>query len=614
MAEEIRVSIVGEDRISDVLDGIRGRLDRLSGSVQTLGHIIAVEFAARVAKAGFDALKSGLKATIGAAMEAQRVQAQLDAVLRSTGNAAGLTRDEIIAMAGSLQRMTTFGDEAILSASNLLLTFTNIKKDVFPAALETVLDMSVALGQDLKSSAIQLGKALQDPVVGVGALRRVGVNFSDEQMKVIRRLVETGRVAEAQKLILQELAAEFGGSARAQAETFAGRIEQLRNRLGDASEAIGMALLPILEQLAGFLQSSVMPVIESGSQLFAALIETIVSGGDLGDVADLFGEFANNLGPLEPVARAIQDALYELSHILPEIRARLQDLGEAVIGFLGPVIEWVQNNIQLKDVLIAIGLLIASVVIPALISMVAAAAPVIAAGAALIAAISLLRQAWENDFMGIRSFVLDSLQRIAGWWKDHGDQVMTTVQNFLGGLRAAWNGFVSAIEDLFSLFRLAFEGKWYEFGAKLREIWDSAWTRIREIGQRVWESIKKFFSDTDWGSIGRAILEGIASGIRNGAQLIVDAAISAARAAFDAAKGFLGIRSPSALFEEIGQSIMRGWALGMARGIGDLAGAAVGAGAIASQIVYNTTYYNLSVHSMRSTESIIRDFELMRAR
>jgi phage-related minor tail protein len=102
--------------------------------------------------------------------DAQKGVAQLEAVLESTHGAAGLFKEDILDQAAALQRMTTYTDDAILGAQNLLLTFTNIKGPIFQESIGTILDMSTALGQDLKSSAIQVGKALQDPIEGVSAL------------------------------------------------------------------------------------------------------------------------------------------------------------------------------------------------------------------------------------------------------------------------------------------------------------------------------------------------------------------------------------------------------------------------------------------------------------
>lgn len=181
--------------------------------------------------------------------ESEDAAAQLGAVLKSTGGVAGVTADQAKKLASSLQRVTKFSDEAILGGENLLLTFTNIGQDIFPEATNVMLDMSQALGQDVKSSAIQLGKALQDPILGVTALRRVGVNFNEAQSDVIKKLVETGHAAEAQKLILKELQTEFGGSAKAAGQTLGGQLEILKNKFSDVMEVFGGGLALVIKPL-----------------------------------------------------------------------------------------------------------------------------------------------------------------------------------------------------------------------------------------------------------------------------------------------------------------------------------------------------------------------------
>lgn len=74
----------------------------------------------------------------------------------------------------------------------MLLTFTNIGGEVFPKATETLLDMATAMSggmtpgaEALTSQAIQLGKALNDPINGITALTRVGVTFTEGQKNMI---------------------------------------------------------------------------------------------------------------------------------------------------------------------------------------------------------------------------------------------------------------------------------------------------------------------------------------------------------------------------------------------------------------------------------------------
>lgn len=172
----------------------------------------------------------------------ETAEAKLDQTLKATGEAAGLTAEELKKMASELQEVTTVGDEATIGAQSLLLTFKDIGRDVFPRALESILDVSEAMGQDLKSSTIQIGKALNDPVAGLAALSRVGIQFTEDQKELIKGFVETGDKAAAQGIILEELESQFGGVARAVTETAEGVNKQLNNSYGDLLETIGSVI------------------------------------------------------------------------------------------------------------------------------------------------------------------------------------------------------------------------------------------------------------------------------------------------------------------------------------------------------------------------------------
>lgn len=164
---------------------------------------------------------------------------QLEQRLKSTGGVVGYSSQQLQDMASSLQGLTTFGDEATIEMEALLLTFTNIRGTIFEQSLPAILDMSTAMDQDLKSSAIQVGKALNNPIEGISALTRVGVTFTDAQKEQIRTLQESGRMAEAQAIILRELKTEFGGAAEAARQGLGGSLKSLSNSFGDTLEKIG---------------------------------------------------------------------------------------------------------------------------------------------------------------------------------------------------------------------------------------------------------------------------------------------------------------------------------------------------------------------------------------
>lgn len=184
--------------------------------------------------------------------ESDAIASQLDAVLRSTAGAAGVTKDEAIKLSKSLQDLNGISDETALNAENVLLTFTKVSQDIFPEATQAAIDMATALNQgmvpsmeDVQTKTILLGKALQDPDAGLGALKRVGVNVDELKAK----FTEGMTVQEKQKLILQELAIEFGGAGKAAGDSFGGQLSKLKEKFDDLMEIIGKAIVDKLKPL-----------------------------------------------------------------------------------------------------------------------------------------------------------------------------------------------------------------------------------------------------------------------------------------------------------------------------------------------------------------------------
>ena len=206
--------------------------------------------------AGIAGIKSFIDSSIEAFREQEKAVAQVKAGIEATGNAAGLSLQQLKNEATALQRETLFGDEEILkNATAQLLTFTNITGENFKRTQAAALDLATRLDGDLKSASIQLGKALNDPVANLSALSRSGIQFSKEQKEVIKDLTETGRLAEAQTIILDELNKQYGGSAVAAANADAG-FTQLANSFGDVKEIVGQVIVeglrPLIRQLKEF--------------------------------------------------------------------------------------------------------------------------------------------------------------------------------------------------------------------------------------------------------------------------------------------------------------------------------------------------------------------------
>lgn len=204
--------------------------------------------------------------TLGALTRAAKQQeeaiARLEQTLRSTRFAAKVTSKELQGFASQLQRLTGIGDETILAMQGILLTFTQIRGQVFKDATQAILDVSVAMGQDLQQTAIQVGKALNDPILGVSALSRVGIQFTNVQKEQIKQFARGGEMAKAQAIILEELQVQFGGTA-ANLDKTTFQVRRLQAAFGDFLETGGGKLRPIVEFLS-----------EQLADLFTALAST----------------------------------------------------------------------------------------------------------------------------------------------------------------------------------------------------------------------------------------------------------------------------------------------------------------------------------------------------
>lgn len=199
-----------------------------SGAAANIGKLVA-------AGLGLHQLTRLARTTLANTIRQEQAQAQVEARIISTGRSATLTAKEVFGFASALQKVTTFGDEAILEGAAQLLSFTNISDELIPQILETGANLATGIKVDLRSAFTQLGKALGS-YVGVTALGRSGVVFSESQAKELKKLFETNKLLEAQSIILGVVNENYGGAARAARETLGGALDALGNSWGDLLE------------------------------------------------------------------------------------------------------------------------------------------------------------------------------------------------------------------------------------------------------------------------------------------------------------------------------------------------------------------------------------------
>jgi hypothetical protein len=200
------------------------------------------------------------------AEEAQAANNRLDQIAHSMGlfgSETGKVTDRLKAFAEANEMTLAVDADIIKNTQSKLMTFKELGATAdeaggaFDRATMAALDLAAAGFGTAETNAIQLGKALNDPIKGITALTRSGITFTESERNLIRTMVESGNTLQAQELILAAIETQVGGTAEATA-TSSAQMELAFNRIGDA---IGTSVMPMFEEFSNFIVE-VTPQIE----------------------------------------------------------------------------------------------------------------------------------------------------------------------------------------------------------------------------------------------------------------------------------------------------------------------------------------------------------------
>ena len=259
----ISVTISGNaGPLRNALNDSESRLAKFGGALGKFAKIGAAAFAA----AGAAAVVMGAK-LIKAGEAAATANARIEQISKSMGlfgDQASVVSDRLVKLAEKTALQVGVDQNIIKSTQAKLLTFAELAKTAdtaggsFDRATKAALDLAAAGFGEASQNAVQLGKALQDPIKGITALARSGVTFTEAEKDRIRTLVESNKIGEAQALILEAIEKQVGGTAEATANA----SDKIRVALSQVFERLGQTLLPLFERFSVFLIETVFPTIE----------------------------------------------------------------------------------------------------------------------------------------------------------------------------------------------------------------------------------------------------------------------------------------------------------------------------------------------------------------
>lgn len=262
---KIAVILGAVDRASSVIENAVRKGNRALGDMGKSARISeALVTAGQRATVAGAAITGAMGLAVAAAEESATANARLDQVFRSMGETTGEAARKASEFASTLSMQIAVEDELILLTQAKLATFKQVSSEtarmngVFDRATKAAFDLAAAGFGEASQNAVQLGKALQDPIKGIASLARSGVTFTESEKEKIKALTESGRILEAQNVILAAVEQQVGGVAAATANDSA----KMAVAFGEVQESIGKALLPALASLARWLQE-VVPKIQA---------------------------------------------------------------------------------------------------------------------------------------------------------------------------------------------------------------------------------------------------------------------------------------------------------------------------------------------------------------
>ena len=226
------------------------------------------------------AIVGALSTTVTAAEESEVANRRLQNVFKSMGDTTGQAAIKAAEYASALSMQIGVEDESILAAQAKIATFKHVSDEtarmsgIFDRATQAAFDLAAAGFGEAGQNAVQLGKALEDPIKGITALSRSGVTFSAVEKEKIKQLVKSGQLLEAQKIVLKAVETQVGGTAKATAT----ESSKMRVAFGEVSESVGKILLPMVNRFNEWL-TNVVPKIQSFVENNEGLIKVLGAGG-----------------------------------------------------------------------------------------------------------------------------------------------------------------------------------------------------------------------------------------------------------------------------------------------------------------------------------------------
>ena len=247
------VTITAKDQMSQGLNQAKKSAMQFQQNMDKLGSALSKAFKVTSVTAGIIAVGKAMSDCVKEFSEADKVARRMTTVWDNVGKATGKSARQIDDYAEAIEKSTFFSSEAIKESALLLAATESLTDEGFDRAMQVSLDLAAAMGENVTAAAQTLAKAIQEPESALSRLKTIGVSFTDDEKKQIKELAEANKQFEAQEMILAKVESKYKGVAQAIADTPMGKLDAIKDTLGDIRENIGKDIVDALDPAFTFI-------------------------------------------------------------------------------------------------------------------------------------------------------------------------------------------------------------------------------------------------------------------------------------------------------------------------------------------------------------------------
>ena len=524
---------------------------------------------------------------------------------------------ELKDLADTTQLLMNYGQTADEAQSKMMML-----GDISQGSADKMQRIATAYGQMSSAGKVQLEDIKQMIEAGYNPLQEISQSTGESMSSLYDRISKGTISVDEITASMQRSTAEGGKyfeSMNKQSQTFAGLVSTLKD---NAMQLIGSVVEPISASLVGSLLPSAISamsglteafqtggvegLITAGTQMIVSLIQGIAEGAPtlINSAVDVINGFI--IGITEASPNLLASGFTILESLANGIISIIENLVPLALTILTSLSQYLVENAPVMASRI-------SSLLATIVQYISDALPVLlSSGLAIIMTLaSGITQALPNLIPIVVGMILDFVSWIA-------NNLPTIIQAGLDMLLALGQGIANAIPQIVERAPEIIGGLVGGIVKMLPQVLSTgiqiivalvsgligAIPKILQVPGKIFSTFSSAMSDVDWGSIGKNIITGIVNGIENAAGMIATAAKDAAKSAFDAAKDFLGIKSPSRLFrDQVGVMMSRGMAVGFEKE-SPLTDKAIAQASTGSIGMIQTAINGLSIGGVSPTNSV----------